>query len=408
MTKPLLTIGMSTYDDYDGVYFSLMAIRTYHSEVLEHIEFLILDNNPDSPSGKAVKAFAKSIPQARYLPFRDFNSTASRDLLFREARTEWVLCMDSHVLFLPSVLSRLLSYFSTKIEARDLFQGPLVYDNLHDFSTHFDPEWNAGMYGRWGSDERAADPDAAPFVIAMQGLGVFACRKKAWPGFNARFRGFGGEEGYIHEKFRRGGGEVICLPFLRWVHRFNRPLGTQYPNLWEDRVRNYFIGHQELALPTADLERHFSDLLGETHFRQVKQRIKEEIDSPFFHFEAIYWLPQTASKKEQLLMEGAFIELGIDHLVRKKAGKGSAAYQQIFQKARQFGYEKILIFRGFLSFKKHFVDRLAADLNQLAQKKWKIHEVKACEGRQLKEELIVAPVVAVSRLGMDHFSELVD
>jgi hypothetical protein len=37
--KKKLCIGMATYDDYDGVYFSLQAIRLYHPEVLDDIEY---------------------------------------------------------------------------------------------------------------------------------------------------------------------------------------------------------------------------------------------------------------------------------------------------------------------------------------------------------------------------------
>ncbi len=34
-TKKKLTIGMATYDDYDGVYFSIQALRLYHNEIVE-------------------------------------------------------------------------------------------------------------------------------------------------------------------------------------------------------------------------------------------------------------------------------------------------------------------------------------------------------------------------------------
>ena len=37
-----------TYDDYDGVYFSVQAIRLYHPEVTQHTEIVVLDNHPDS------------------------------------------------------------------------------------------------------------------------------------------------------------------------------------------------------------------------------------------------------------------------------------------------------------------------------------------------------------------------
>lgn len=57
----------------------------------------------------------------------------------------------------------------------------------------------------------------------MQGLGIFACRRDVWPGFNPRLRGFGGEEGYIHEKFRRAGG-----PAARGMSRTVKNRGPDY------------------------------------------------------------------------------------------------------------------------------------------------------------------------------------
>ncbi len=111
--------------------------------------------------------------------------------------------MDSHVQFVPGSLARLLEFLHEQPDSNDLLQGPLLQDDLKRLSSHFSPVWSNGMYGQWAADERAADVNAAPFEIGMQGLGVFACRRAAWPGFNPRFSGFGGEEGYIHEKIRR-------------------------------------------------------------------------------------------------------------------------------------------------------------------------------------------------------------
>jgi hypothetical protein len=71
--------------------------------------------------------------------------------------------------------------------------------------------------------------------------------KENWPGICEHFKGFGGEEGYIAEKFRRNGGKNICLPQLGWVHRFGRPLGVKYPLILEDRIWNYFVGWLELT-----------------------------------------------------------------------------------------------------------------------------------------------------------------
>jgi hypothetical protein len=165
-------------------------------------------------------------------------------------------------LVVPGALKRLLDYFEANSKTADLLQGPMVYDGLNSFSTHFEPCWREGMYGTWAMDDRGNDPDAPPFDIPMQGLGLFGCRRVAWPGFNPRFRGFGGEEGYIHEKFRRAGGRTLCLPFLRWLHRFNRPLGCSYINTWNDRIRNYMIGFTELGIDLEPLKEHFIGWLG--------------------------------------------------------------------------------------------------------------------------------------------------
>jgi hypothetical protein len=117
------------------------------------------------------------------------------------------------------------------------------------------------MFGVWDRDPRGDDPNAEPFEIPMHGCGLMSCRKAAWPGFHPQFRGFGGEEGYLHRKFRRRGNRTLCLPFLRWVHRFSRPNGIKYPLRREDRVRNYLIGLLEHNEPTDDAVQHFAQYL---------------------------------------------------------------------------------------------------------------------------------------------------
>jgi hypothetical protein len=165
------------------------------------------------------------------------------------------------VLFLPNSISRLKKFYRDNPDCNDLLQGPLVYDDGKTSSTHFHPTWRAQMWGIWDSDPRGQDPDAEPFEIPMQGLGVFSCRKSAWLGFNPRFRGFGGEEGYIHEKFRLAGRRCMCLPWLRWMHRFNRPAGVPFPLTVEDKLRNYVIGHAELGLDLEPVLSHFCEHL---------------------------------------------------------------------------------------------------------------------------------------------------
>jgi hypothetical protein len=285
--RPFLTIGMAVYDDYDGAYFSAQAIRLYHPEIAAETEILVLDTHPGGPCSEALGKLGTQVPGCRYVAAGSWRGTAARDLLFREADSAFVLAMDAHVLFAPGSLARLVEFLKTQADARDLWQGPLLDDNLASVSTHFRPEWSGGMYGVWSADERGADPAAPPFEIPMQGLGAFVCRREAWPGFNPRLGGFGGEEGYLHEKVRRAGGKVWCLPFLRWVHRFNRPMGTRYRACWRDRIRNYLIEYDELGLDPAPVLAHFERLLG-AGAAPLAESAQEEIAGPLYAFDAVY------------------------------------------------------------------------------------------------------------------------
>ena len=261
--SPKLTIGMATYDDFDGVYFTIQAIRMYHPEILDQVEFVVVDNHPDGPAGEALKDFEEFIPNYRYIPVNDTYGNAVKGRVFDEAAGKFVLCIDCHVLIVPGALRRLLEYFNRNPMTRDLLQGPVIHDALGAIYTHYEPKWTGGFYGTWGHNPAADDPNGEPFDIVMQNTGLFACRRAAWPGFNSQFRGFVAEEGYLHQKFRRAGGRTLCLPFLRCVHRFRRIQAVPYPMTWDDRIRNHIIGLRELGLPNEEMVAHFRALLGE-------------------------------------------------------------------------------------------------------------------------------------------------
>jgi hypothetical protein len=269
---------MATYDDYDGVYFSIQALRMYHPEILSSVEFIVVDNNPSSAVSDHLRHFADAIDGLRYLPEAWRKGTAVRDMIFEKARGDFVLCMDSHVMFPAGALQSLLDYFDQHPDTIDLIQGPMFSDNLRDINSHWDPLWDEGMWGTWAHDKRANISDAEPFEIPMQGLGVFACRRDIWPYFNNNFSGFGGEEGYIHEKFRQRGGRAICLPSLRWLHRFARPLGVPYQISWRDRIRNYILGRVELGLAYDDVVEHMSEYVGADFTRDVVTDVRSEIE----------------------------------------------------------------------------------------------------------------------------------
>src|SRR5690606_33443804 len=99
--KARLTIGMATYDDYDGVYFSLQALRLYHPELSDNCELLVIDNNPSGACAAPLKALETHIPNYRYIPETAKTGTSVRNKVFSEADGEYVLCMDCHVFVVP-------------------------------------------------------------------------------------------------------------------------------------------------------------------------------------------------------------------------------------------------------------------------------------------------------------------
>jgi hypothetical protein len=295
-----LTIAMATYDEYDATFFTAQSIRMHHPEIADETAILVLDNHPSGPCAAALKRLDEKVNGYRYVPYDRFTGTTVRDFLFREAKSEFVLVIDSHVLFAPGSLTKLIAFLKTQRDSRDLFQGPMVSEDLKTSATHFDPIWSHGMYGRWGFDDRATDPDAPPFEILMQGLGVFACRKKAWPGLNPRLQGFGAEEGYLHEKIRRNGGRVMCLPFLRWLHRFRPPGEVPYPLNWAERVRNYLIAYDELGLDNATVREHFESQLGVEAARPLIDAAVREIASPYYRFDAVFAIDGDPAQYQEL------------------------------------------------------------------------------------------------------------
>ena len=369
-----LTIGMATYDDWDGVYFSVMAIRLFHPEITDRTEILVIDNHPGGKASGPLADLTSWVKNYRYVPAARPGGTASRDLVFRYSNAEFVLCMDSHIFFAPGSLAALLDYLDANPGTRDLLQGPMLYDDVNTLSTHWDPQWNDGMFGTWGQDPRGADLSSPPFEIPLQGLGMFACRRDAWPGFNPRFRGFGGEEGYIHEKFRQAGAATLCLPFLRWLHRFSRPGGVPYHLRRRDRIRNYLIGFEELGLDPAPGIQHFEELDGVETTRETVCAIQQEICNPFYFFEAIYCINMDGQEQRWEHAMRECRKVGIAEIVERFPAVATPhnhhigcalSHRAILAEARRRGLRNVLVLEDDVVFASDALDILRQGLAEL-------------------------------------------
>lgn len=275
--KPFLTVGMATYDEFDSTWHTVNNMRLQLRTVLpEEYEIVVVDNHPGTKDSARLGRFMKHVKEGRLITCEK-QGTASRNLVFANARGTFTLCVDCHVLLSLASLGRLVSFLRTRGSSNDLFQGTLVHDDMTTRVTHMNPEWRAKMFGTWGLDPRVNGDE--PFEIPGQGLGLFCCRTAAWPGFNPLFRGFGGEEGYIHRKFHKAGGKCWCLPWLEWMHKFRDGVPTPYPNKLADRIFNYYVGWYELGEDDADITQHFSPGWSPTALQKVRTEARAAWDA---------------------------------------------------------------------------------------------------------------------------------
>lgn len=237
-----LTISMATYDDYDGVYFTVQALRLYHP--VQEAEILILDNHPEGAAGPALKKLVADIPQCRLIPVTDRKSSFVKYDAFRYATGDVLLGLDCHVLLKPGFIQALMQHWQDNPESLDMVSGPVVYNRLDRCSTHMTPQWRGHDFGCWATDE-AGLATGLPFEVPMQGMGCFSMRTAAWRGIHPHFHSFGAEEWYVAEKVREGGGRVLCHPALSWVHRFGWPQRS-FPLTLAGKVMNYYRGWLEV------------------------------------------------------------------------------------------------------------------------------------------------------------------
>jgi glycosyltransferase involved in cell wall biosynthesis len=259
--EPDFTIGMACFDNFDEVYFTVQALRFYHPELMKRFELIVVDNNPGSKDGRAVKALidGRVRDRGRYIEFpHPKGSVPPRAHMIDQARGKFVICIDSHVFLAPGALAGLVKFFDENPDCDDFIQGPLLsnYGPHRVEGTHMNQRWRSAMFGTWGRDPRGDDPDGPPFEIPQHGLGMFAIRRASWLRFHPDFSGFSGGEGYIHEKYKQAGRKTICLPVARWYHKFSRPHGIPHKPTTEDKIRNHVRGWMELGV---DLETRKTD-----------------------------------------------------------------------------------------------------------------------------------------------------
>ena len=109
---------MATFDDFDGIFFSVQSLRIYQ-DLPENTKFLILDNNPDSDHGRQIKHFAKDVPNMRVVDVTDRQSSFVKYDAFSLATGDVILGLDCHVLLQPGFIASMMEYWSRNPDSKN-------------------------------------------------------------------------------------------------------------------------------------------------------------------------------------------------------------------------------------------------------------------------------------------------
>lgn len=247
----LLTIGMPSYNNFTQVKWTVQTLRIYHN--LTDVEILVVDNYGDD----VLKNFCNGI--CRYERYTEKRGTApAKNRVFEAAQGDFVICMDSHVMMFPGVIDDLKKFIRWVPGLPHLFHGPLTWNPLNEWVDRLIPGWATHGYGRWGKNLKPDEIPQTPYHIECHGMGLFGCFRQHWLKFPVACEGFGGEEFYIHTKYKRAGHKVVLLPFLKWWHDFHdQKSPLPYPLTEEDKIRNCSIGLDELGIDKTEMLKNF-------------------------------------------------------------------------------------------------------------------------------------------------------
>ena len=231
-----ISLVMACFDDPVGVAWTLQTRPVGFSEVL------VVDNNPDSPLGKKTAEICDKAG-VKYIKFPTPKGTsAPRDFAIKSAESDWVVCTDSHCMIgtLPDV---------RELDTKNIYHPVQVGERGTAIGHSWKDVFRGGMQGVWTGEIQSGE-------IFASGLGCFLVHKAFWLGFHPLATEFGGEECYIHEKYRRSGGKAILLDNWEYWHCYTR-INTPYPASGYARVRNYVLNFTELGWPLDRLHKYF-------------------------------------------------------------------------------------------------------------------------------------------------------
>ena len=216
-----LTVGCSTYLDYEGVWYTLTSILQHHGLFDGAVEMMVIDNGPEPDEKMRLIVEGRG---ARYIPCHEKRGAyVGKDRLIEEAGTPWVLTLDSHVMMPPDALEFLLRFANENDDSEDLYHIPLLshIGQVSDFR-NLGRIW--GEKGEQHHGSSGAWKDAgAPYPVLAACTGAYLVRKDAWRsgrGYDPILGAFGGWEGPLDVKWWLMGRRALSMRWPEAGHRW--------------------------------------------------------------------------------------------------------------------------------------------------------------------------------------------
>jgi len=164
-------------------------------------------------------------------------------------------------------------------------------------------------------------------------------------------------------------------------------MGTHYPLKWEDRIRNYMIAHDELDIDNSEMIEHFKSHIGEAATTSIVQKIEDEINNPFYFFDAIYCINKDSEHGRWQQAKNQLDKLGIGHRVQRFSAIetpqnhhiGCAlSHRTIIQNAVTNQYKNVLVLEDDVIFDTKTLSHLTNSIKEARAVKWDILFLGAC------------------------------
>jgi len=192
LDAPLLSLVIPVRGKANELWFTLQGLM--HAGFDEQVEILVVDNDPSAEVRDVCEYFSR--PCLRYVEAGEIKGVNyPRSVGASQARGEWLMVLDSHVLMQPGSWAQIRKRIAEGIYPHRAlihfgvsFGAPVVWGAYRlTFDTNF-----------WGTWHHLVPEDAQqPYPIAATGNWAFLTRLSDWKlcgGFNEEFRGYGGDE----------------------------------------------------------------------------------------------------------------------------------------------------------------------------------------------------------------------